>query len=116
MSDWNWGLILDIIVAIYGMYVFASSLNMRRTGELSSMIVSIEEMSADVDKVGFIHAVDMKMIIFGMVAIIYSAINIWNTVTLNLVIINVLSVVIFIGFCLWFVWNIQKVRKLFLNQ
>lgn len=107
-------LIFDLIITGLGLYLIYSSLKMKNTGQLSTIVVSQDDMARCKDKQGFIEAIAMKSVGFGVVALIYGILAILNDV--NAVFgkyFNMIGAVVFIGTWLWFAGELRKAREKF---
>lgn len=107
-------LIFDLIIAGLGIYLVYSSMKMKNTGELSTIVVSQEEMARCRDKQGFIDAIAMKSVGFGGIALIFGILAIVNDIySLLGKYFNIAGAVVFIGTWLWFAGQLRKAREQF---
>lgn len=107
-------LIFDLIIAGLGIYLIYSSLKMKNTGELSTIVVSQEDMARCKDKQGFVEAISMKSVCFGIVALVFGVLAILNDVYALLGrYFNMVGAVVFIGAWFWFAGELRKAREKF---
>lgn len=105
-------LIFDLVIAGLGVYLIYSSLKMKRTGELSTIVVSQEDMARCKNKQGFIEAIAMKSVYFGSVALVYGLLAILNDLYAILgKYFNMVGAVVFIGAWIWFASALRKARE-----
>lgn len=98
-----------IIMAGVGVYLMYCASQMMKTGEISSVIVSPEEIVKCKDKKGFITAICKPTQIFGIISIVAGILNFVND-KFNLFgrIIGVAGVIIYV--VAWF-WYMQVLAK-----
>ena len=107
-------LIFDLIITGLGLYLIYSSLKMKNTGQLSTIVVSQDDMARCKDKQGFIEAIAMKSVGFGVVALIYGILAILNDVYAVFgKYFNMIGAVVFIGTWLWFAGELRTAREKF---
>ncbi|MCI8874491.1 MAG: hypothetical protein HFI77_00245 [Lachnospiraceae bacterium] len=107
-------LIFDLVIAGLGLYLIYSSLKMRQTGELSTIVVNQDDMARCRDKGGFIEAIAMKSVYFGLVALIYGILALLNDFySIFGKYFNVAGAVVFIVSWLWFAGELRKAREKF---
>lgn len=107
-------LIFDLIITGLGLYLIYSSLKMKNTGQLSTIVVSQDDMARCKDKQGFIETIAMKSVGFGVVALMYGILAILNDVYAVFgKYFNMIGAVVFIGTWLWFAGELRKAREKF---
>lgn len=107
-------LIFDLVIAGLGLYLIYSSLKMKQTGELSTIVVNQDDMARCKNKQGFIEAIAMKSVYFGIIALIFGILAILNDFySLLGKYFNVVGAVVFIGAWMWFAGELRKAREKF---
>ena len=71
----NMMVIFDVIVVLFGVYMVASAFKMNRSGEISSMLVSKEELGKCRDKAAFIGSIYRKEAAFGVIMALVGILN-----------------------------------------
>ncbi|MCM1256582.1 MAG: hypothetical protein NC307_01875 [Roseburia sp.] len=107
-------LIFDLVITGLGLYLIYSSLKMKNTGELSTIVVNQEDMARCKNRQGFIDAIAMKSVCFGVIALIFGVLAIVNDMYALLgKYFNLIGAVVFIGTWLWFAGQLRKAREQF---
>lgn len=106
--------IFDVIIAGLGVYMIYSAAQMKKTGELSNIVVTPEEMSRCRDKRGFIDWIYNKIIIFAVVALLFGVLGAINDLKLvfgNMF--NTVGVLVFLVVWFWFTKALRKGKEKF---
>ena len=115
MNNLEWGVVIDLAVLIYGIYILFSAISMKRTGKVSSIVASADEMKKCKDTNGLISVVMGRMIGFGIIAIaygIFAAVGDWFFALPFIV--KAGGLLVFIVGCYWLVSGFRKAREQFL--
>ncbi len=115
MGNWNWQYIIDGAAALYGLYVLLSAIKMKAKEEVSSFLASPEEMFKCKDKKGFIAMVANRMIVFGVVTLLYGVCNMINEYRFHNTMFGIASLGVFLLSCGLFIGLLRKAREQYLN-
>lgn len=106
--------IFDVVIAGFGIYMIAAALKMKKTGEISSAVITPEEIAKCKDKKGFIDFIYWKEAVFGVMVILAGVLGIVNEHVVSLGAFNIVELVVFLGAFIWFQTQLNKARKVFL--
>ena len=67
----NLVLIFDVIIAGLGIYLIYSAFQMKKTGEISNVIINELEVTKCKDRKSFIQSIYNQVIILGAIAVIF---------------------------------------------
>ncbi len=77
-------MIFDVIVAILGAYLIYSALQMKKTGEINTVMVSGEEIRRCTDKAGFIGRIYRPTLLFGGISLAFGVLACVNDAVFHL--------------------------------
>ena len=106
--------IFDVVIAIFGVYMVGAALKMKKTGEISSAVITAEEIAKCRDKKGFIAFIYWKEALFGALIIVVGILGIINDQIVSLGGFNVIEMLIFLAAFIWFQSQLRKAREHFL--
>ena len=107
-------LIFDVVIAGLGLYLIYASLKMKNTGELNTVVVNREDAARCKDRKGFIEAIAMKAVFFGVVSLLFGILAVINDFYAVLgKYFNAVGAVVFIGSWFWFSGELRKARERF---
>ena len=107
-------LIFDVVIAIFGVYMIGAALKMKKTGKISSAVITAEEIARCRNTKGFIAFIYWKEAVFGAVIIAVGILGIINDKVVSLGAFNVVELLIFLAAFLWFQSQLRKAREQFL--
>lgn len=107
-------LIFDIVILIFGIYMIGAALKMKKTGEISSAVITAEEIAKCKDKKGFIGFIYWKEAAFGGLVALVGALGIINDKVVSLGAFNVIEMLIFLAAFIWFQNELRRAREKFL--
>lgn len=107
-------LIFDVIIIVFGAYMIFQGLGMKKKGEISSILITPEEILKCKDKKGFISDIYWKEAVFGGVVILVGILGLINDLVCELGVLNTVRIVGFLVMFLWFQTSLQKARGKFL--
>lgn len=67
----NYIVIFDLIVAVLGIYLIYSALQMKKTGQINTVMVSSEEIRRCADPAGFIRRIYRPTLLFGGISLAF---------------------------------------------
>ncbi len=106
--------IFDVIIVILGVYLIYAALQMKRTGEISTVIINRMEIGNCRDKRGFIDRIYKQTLIFGGVALAFGILGGVNDMVFSLGrVYDIGSVIVFLIVWFWFTKAIRKGRTEF---
>lgn len=106
--------IFDIIILVFGAYMILSALKMKKSGKISSTVITSEEIAGCKDKEGFIAFMYWKEALFGGVIVLVGLLGLINDLVVSLGNFNILEMLIFLGAFLWFQLQLRKAREKYL--
>lgn len=104
-------LIFDIVILIFGAYMVFSALRMKKTGVISSAVITPEEIAKCKDKQGFIAFMYWKEALFGGLVAIVGGLGIVNDVVVSLGAFNVVEMLVFLAAFFWFQNELRRARE-----
>ena len=106
-------LIFDVVIAIFGVYMIAAALKMKKTGKISSAVITAEEIARCRKTKEFIAFIYWKEAVFALI-IAVGVLGIINDKVVSLGAFNVVELLIFLAAFLWFQSQLRKAREQFL--
>lgn len=93
-------LIFDVVIAIFGVYMIGAALKMKKTGKISSAVITAEEIARCRKTKEFIAFIYWKEAVFGALIIAVGVLGIINDKVVSLGAFNVVELLIFLRhFC-----------------
>lgn len=108
--------VFDIVIIGFGIYMIAAGLKMKKTGEISSMMLAEEEMKKCKDKAGFISYIYWKEAVFGAVMIGAGMLGLVNELVVSLGKFSYVELVVFLAVFLWFSRELGIARGKYLSK
>ena len=107
--------ILDIIVLLVGVYAFYSCYLMKTTGEVKTKLVLSDhtDINKCKDKKGFIDYMFLKLLILGIVSVVYGVVGLIDTYVTPLGIAQLVLMLVFIIYLIWFALKSKKAVTMF---
>lgn len=110
----NFILIFDVIIAGLGVYLIYSAWQMKRTGEISTVIINSIEIARCKDRKSFIDSIYNQTVIFGMISLVFGLLGCINDTVYPLgKLFDIGGVVVFIVAWLWFTREVRKKKEKF---
>lgn len=103
-------LLFDIVIVIFGAYMVGAALKMKKTGVISSAVITPEEIAKCRDKQGFIAFMYWKEALFGGLVALVGILGIINDLVVSLGAFNVVEMLVFLAAFLWFQNELRKAR------
>ena len=105
----NLVLIFDVIIAGLGIYMIYSAFQMKKTGEISNVIINELEVTKCKDRKSFIQSIYNQTVIFGAISVIFGVLGCINDTVFSLgKVFDIGGVFIFVGAWLWFTREVRK--------
>ena len=108
-------IVFDMIVVLIGVYMGISSFYMKKSGEISSAIITKEELNKCKKKKEFIQYIYWKEMLFGAVAAAVGILGVVNRLILSLEYLNIITMLVFLAAFLWFWHELGQAREKFLH-
>lgn len=102
--------IFHIVMLIFGVYMAGAALKMKKTGEISPVILAAEEIAKCKDKQAFITFMYWKEAVFGVVVIFAGALGLINDLIVSLRAFNIAELAVFLAAFVWFQMELKKAR------
>ena len=106
--------IFDVVITIFGLYMIGAGLKMNKTGEISSAVITAEEIKRCRDKKGFIAFIYWKEAAFGAMIVLVGVLGFINDQIVPLGAFTFVEMSVFRGAFFWFQNQLKKARELFL--
>lgn len=114
MMDVMW--LIDIVILLFGFYMIWMAFKMKQSGEISSAVITAEEIAACRDKKGFISFMYWREALFGAIMALTGALGLINELAVSLGKFNLVEMVIFLAAFLWFQHGLREARERFLRK
>lgn len=109
--------LFDAIAIIFGIYMIGSAFKMKRTGEISPIIMTAAEIEKCKDKAGYIAFIYWKEAVFGALFILVGMIGFIHVYVVDLGLwLNLIDLAILLGAFIWFYQELGKARAKFVTQ
>lgn len=106
--------IFDLLIGGFGVYLVYIAFHMKKTGEISTIIVNKEDIAKCRDSAGFIDFIFKKAVIFGIVAFIFGILGFINDSIYSMgPFVNWIGIAVFLGMWFWFTSGLRKARSQF---
>ncbi len=110
-------IIFDLVIAVLGIYLVSSALQMKRTGEISGMFHSSENTEICRDKEGFINGIYRQTLIFGVISLLFGVVDAANGIFFSEgKIFDFISMAAFLLACFWFSMKLRKEKARFFDE
>lgn len=109
-------LILDVVIAGVGIYMIAAGLKMKKTGEISSLVLAEEELKKCKDKKGFIAYIYWKEAVLGGVMTAVGLLGLVNELVKALGNFKYIELLVFLAVFLWFWRELGAAREKYLSK
>lgn len=106
--------IFNVIIVIFGIYMVIAALKMKKSGEISSAVITREEIAACRDKRGFIDFMYWREAVFGGIVFLMGVLGLINDLVVSLGKFSLIQMVLFLGAFFWFQYQLRAARKKFL--
>lgn len=106
--------VIDIIILVFGAYMVISAMKMKKTGRISSTVITAEEIKSCRDQDGFIGYMYWKEALFGGIIILVGFLGLISDRLISLGFFNILEMIVFLASFLWFQYHLGKARTKFL--
>lgn len=106
--------IFDAVITIFGVYMIGAAFKMKKTGEISSAVITAEEIRKCKDKKGFIAFIYWKEALFGALIVLVGILGIINDQVVSLGAFNIVEMLVFLAAFLWFQSQLRRARERFL--
>lgn len=106
--------LFDIVIMLLGIYMIFAAFKMRKTGEISPVIITPEEIARCRNKSGFIAFMYWKEAVFGGVLAAVGVLGVVNDKVIALNAYNVIELLLFLAAFLWFQEELRKARAKFI--
>ena len=105
--------IFGVIGIIAGVYCLYAWWRMGRTGEIpqSIFLAKGEDMRACKDREGFTKAVSAKLLILGIVVLLYGLCDLYQTYVKSLGVVFMIVLIVFFAVLVWFAVSTRKIKE-----
>lgn len=108
-------IIFDVVIMAVGFSLMYSAWRMKKTGEVSALLATRDEIETCRDKNGFIRYIWKKMAGLGLLAAVFGIASLWNDAwkAAGGAYVQTAARLLFLGGCLWLLSQIRKGREYF---
>lgn len=106
--------IFNVVIAGFGVYMIGVALKMKRTGEISSVVINPEEIARCRDKKGFIAFMYWREAVFGGIVTLTGVLGFINDMVVSLGGFLIVEMLVFLAAFLWFQTSLRRAREKFL--
>lgn len=114
MTNLNVMAVLNLILAVFGVYMIAAGLKMKKEGEISPVLITPEEIEGCRDKGAFIAFLYRREAAFGGMSLILGALGLVNCFTAAARWVQVAEMAAFVLAFAWFSHALRKAREAWL--
>ena len=105
--------LFDVIIFIYGVYTIYSSVNMKKTRQLTNWFIGSGTVTTIRDVGGYIDYIYGRTLIMGAMASLFGIIRFINDYITPIHSIMKAAVLLFITVCIWFYITISRAKSKF---
>ena len=105
--------IFDLLIFVVGVYMVIAALRMKRTGVISTVLVTEEESHSCVDKEGFIRDMYWRETLLGALMVLLGIFGVLNDRVISFRAGGIVEMLVFLAAFLWFQWGLNRARKKF---
>lgn len=105
--------IFDIIILLFGVYMIGAAFKMKKSGVISSAVITPEEIASCRDKSGFIEFMYWKEAVFGGIVLLVGILGLVNEQLVSLGIFNIIEMILFVAAFVWFQHQLRVARERF---
>ncbi len=106
--------ILNGIIAVFGIYMAAAGLQMKKTGEISPVVLTPEEIAGCRDKDAFIRFIYWREAVFGGGMVVLGALGLVNDFVLSAELFPYAEMAAFVAAFVWFMHALKTAREFYL--
>ena len=103
--------IFDVVIVLFGLYMVISAMKMNKSGEISGMLVSNEELGHCKNKKAFIASIYKKEAIFGIIMMAVGILDLVDELLISIQYVNIFEMLIFLMAFLWFSRELRNARS-----
>lgn len=105
--------VIDVVIVGFGLYMIFSGLKMKKTGEISSAVITEEEIKNCRKKREFIDFIYWKEAVFGCFMCMTGIIGLVNELVVSIGKLAFVEMLVFLGAFLWFQRELRIARETF---
>ncbi|MBO5523224.1 MAG: hypothetical protein J5986_06050 [Roseburia sp.] len=109
-------IVFDIVVIVVGLYMAAAGLKMKKTGEISPLLLAEEELKKCKNKKGFISYIYWKEMVLGVVMAAVGLFGLVNELLMELGNLKYVELVVFLAVFFWFWRELGAAREKYLSK
>lgn len=106
----NTMVIFDVVITLFGLYMVGAAVQMKKSGKISSMVVSKEEQKHCKNTKAFIDQIYKKEAVFGGIMAIVGILDLVDELVISIQYANVFEMLIFLMAFLWFNREMRSAR------
>lgn len=89
-------LVFDVILVVFGLYLVIATIQMKKSGEINSILLAPEDHKKVKDKKGFIQSIFSASIIFGITVAVLGIIGVISDKVIEIPYYNIVQLVVFL--------------------
>lgn len=109
-------IIFHIVIVAVGLYMAAAGLKMKKTGEISPLLLAEEELKKCKNKKGFISYIYWKEAVLGAVMIVVGLLGLINELLTELGKFKYVELLVFLAVFFWFWRELGAARDRYLSK
>lgn len=109
-------IVFHIVVTVVGLYMTAAGLKMKKTGEISPLLLAEEELKKCKNKKGFISYIYWKEMVLGVVMAAVGLFGLVNELVMELGNLKYVELVVFLAVFFWFWRELGAARDKYLSK
>lgn len=109
-------IVFHIVVTAVGLYMTAAGLKMKKTGEISPLLLAEEELKKCKNKKGFISYIYWKEMVLGVVMAAVGLFGLVNELLMELGNLKYVELVVFLAVFFWFWRELGAAREKYLSK
>lgn len=109
-------IVFHIVVTVVGLYMTAAGLKMKKTGEISPLLLAEEELKKCKNKKGFISYIYWKEMVLGVVMAAVGLFGLVNELLMELGNLKYVELVVFLAVFFWFWRELGTAREKYLSK
>lgn len=108
--------IFDVVIVIFGIYMVAAGLKMKKSGVISAVLVTEKEIAACKDKKGFIDFMYWKEALFGGLVALLGALGLVDSFLVSIAHFSIVQMLTFLAAFFWFCHELTGAREKFMKK
>ncbi len=109
-------LVLDVVIAFFGLYMVVTALQMKKTGKINEILLAKDEYKKCKDEQGFITFFYWREALYGACVLLVGILGILDKTVWKLGKLNYVEVLIILAGYVWFQHSLNQARDQFFRK